>query len=371
MSVLLVTLAAACVGYAIVPNVATASGSANADHGRARPALAEDLGVTPKAPAALAAGPHGSIYVVDISRDEILERLANGRFVVVAGDGKRGFSGDGGYATRAELRLNRTSGIAIARNGAVYFSDSGNDRIRVILPSGHIETVAGGGSGSLPAQSGVEVAAKSVSLGSPAGLAIANNGDMYVAGAFVERLTPAGDLSWVAGSSGSSASACRSTGCALPEAAFRDADALAFDGRGNLYISSGDFTSAGYGVAEIRAHGSPVYIGPARGEGGAPPALAAANNGTVLIAAQDDIVRIQDGGGRTQVALSANRKESLVALLSAALGSGRQGSFFGGDGIAVGPSGAIYASTSPLATTTPYAIVEAPSSGPAKVVWKS
>ena len=45
--------------------------------------------------------------------------------------------------------------------------------------------------------------------------------------------------------------------------------------------------------------------------------------------------------------------------------------FFGGDGVAVGPSGQIYADTSPLANPTPYAIAQLFPSGRAQVIWKS
>ena len=42
----------------------------------------------PKAPAALATGSGGSLYLVDVGREEILRRGAGGGFVVVAGDGR-------------------------------------------------------------------------------------------------------------------------------------------------------------------------------------------------------------------------------------------------------------------------------------------
>jgi hypothetical protein len=90
--------------------------------------------ITPEEPEALAAGPDGSLYIVDTGRDEVLQRLPDGRFVVVAGDGKTGYSSDGVPAADARLALDTDSGIAVGINGIVYIADSGNDRIRAVLP---------------------------------------------------------------------------------------------------------------------------------------------------------------------------------------------------------------------------------------------
>ena len=48
----------------------------------------------------------------------------------MAGDGRQGFGGEVARPYRAELRIGKSSGIAIASNGTVYFSDSGNGRVR-------------------------------------------------------------------------------------------------------------------------------------------------------------------------------------------------------------------------------------------------
>ena len=134
--------------------------------------------VSPKTPGAMAVGPSGALYVVDGGRDQILRRLSDGRFRVVAGNGKSGFSGDGGQAVDAEIH--GASGIAVAKNGTVYCADEGNGRVREILPDGIIQTVAGGGTvplGSKP------VPALSASFGGPSslfGLAIAPNGELYI-----------------------------------------------------------------------------------------------------------------------------------------------------------------------------------------------
>jgi hypothetical protein len=59
----------------------------------------------------------------------------------VAGTGVRGFSGDGGPATGAEL--SRPAGIAVDSSGSVIFLDG--DRVRRIGSDGVIKTIAGTG----------------------------------------------------------------------------------------------------------------------------------------------------------------------------------------------------------------------------------
>ena len=156
--------------------------------------------VSPKAPYSLAVTPNGDLLVVDSGRDQILLHVPSGKFQVVAGDGKRGFSGDGGPAVRAELNVQPWSGVAVARNGTVYFADSGNGRVREVLPNGIIETVVGGGKRALPDRVGEQVPARQASLDDVAGIAIGPKGNIAIAAQFIVSLTPGGNIVWVAGS---------------------------------------------------------------------------------------------------------------------------------------------------------------------------
>jgi len=134
--------------------------------------------VVPRAPGPLTIGPNGNLYVADETLDEILERLPNGHFKVVAGTGRAGFSGDGGQAPRAEI--NQPEGMAFAKDGTLYFADSANNRVRAVRPDGVIVTVAGDGrdppnpphSGTLALRAGLDV---------PTAVAISPSGDLYVA----------------------------------------------------------------------------------------------------------------------------------------------------------------------------------------------
>jgi hypothetical protein len=81
----------------------------------------------------------GDIYLSD--GNQVLEvDHASGQLQVVAGTGAQGYSGDGGPASRATL--SSPAGIAVAPNGDVYFVD-GNRIRKVSAASGIISTVAG------------------------------------------------------------------------------------------------------------------------------------------------------------------------------------------------------------------------------------
>src|SRR6476619_4438264 len=68
----------------------------------------------------------------------------SGNVTTIAGTANGGFSGDGGLATAA--LLNGPQGSAIGRDGALYFTDRFNRRIRrVDAVTGTISTIAGNG----------------------------------------------------------------------------------------------------------------------------------------------------------------------------------------------------------------------------------
>lgn len=327
--------------------------------------LASSVGATvsavlPEQPQALAVAPDGTLYVVDTGRDQVLRLDAGGRFVVVAGDGRRGFSGDGGPAVRAELRLSGASGLALSPNGIVYLSDTGNGRVRAVLPDGDIETVAGGGQSALSASPRRRVDAHSASLGSPTGLTFGPGRQLYIAANFIVRLGPGGDLAWVAGSRSGAPGACGPTSCTVGEENFDSAAGLAFEGNGTLVVASDNFPGAGFALGQVRPDGHIGDIGAMRGEGGRAPAISAGPAGSVICAAQVGFYRVDDGG-------HVPKPISNAGAFDRALGE----PFFGGDGIGAGPSGQIYADTSPLANGTPYAIAELFPSGRAQVIWKS
>lgn len=77
-------------------------------------------------------GPSGSLYVTDWAANLVQQITPAGVLTTVAGNGKQGFSGDGGPATSASLYS--PVGVAVGATGNVFFSDGGNQRVRELLP---------------------------------------------------------------------------------------------------------------------------------------------------------------------------------------------------------------------------------------------
>jgi sugar lactone lactonase YvrE len=85
-----------------------------------------------KNPFGIVVDPAGGIYVTDKFNQRVRKIDPAGTITTIAGDGVRDFLGEGVIGTSARLSL--PSGIAIDRQGTIYFSDQGNHRIRKLSP---------------------------------------------------------------------------------------------------------------------------------------------------------------------------------------------------------------------------------------------
>jgi sugar lactone lactonase YvrE len=120
----------------------------------------------------------GDIYIAE--RDNHVVRkvdMKTGVISTVAGTGVAGFSGDGGPGNRAQLR--QPHSIFFDRDGSLLICDLGNNRIRRLHPeTGTIETWAGTGEiTGTPDTAPV----KGTPLHSPRTFTMAPNGDLYLA----------------------------------------------------------------------------------------------------------------------------------------------------------------------------------------------
>ena len=133
------------------------------------------------AAADIAVAPDGDVYIADAQHNRIRQVVrSTGNVIVVAGSGAAGFEGDGGPAASASLH--GPSAVAVARNGDLYIADTLNNRIRMIAhATGVISTVAGDGRTAEGEHAGDDGPALRAQLNRPAGLAVAPNGDLYVA----------------------------------------------------------------------------------------------------------------------------------------------------------------------------------------------
>jgi len=73
----------------------------------------------------------GNIYIGDYANGVIREvKVSTGVVTTIAGNGKSGYSGDGGPATQAEM--NGLMGFAIGSTGNLYIADASNFRLRIV-----------------------------------------------------------------------------------------------------------------------------------------------------------------------------------------------------------------------------------------------
>ena len=81
-------------------------------------------------PNSVALDTFGNLYIADGDNDVIQKVDTAGIITTIAGNGGRGYSGDGGPATNATL--NSPTGLSLDMAGNIYFADNGNNIIRVI-----------------------------------------------------------------------------------------------------------------------------------------------------------------------------------------------------------------------------------------------
>ncbi len=134
-------------------------------------------------PWGVAADAAGNVYFADGDNNRVRKIDPAGIVTTIAGNGNIGFSGDGGPATNA--KLNTPFGITADALGYVYFYDTYNSRVRVISPSGFINTVVGDDSCGYSGDGGPASAAL---LCGPGTISINHAGDLYIADATNSRV---------------------------------------------------------------------------------------------------------------------------------------------------------------------------------------
>jgi len=144
------------------------------------------------------------------------------------------FSGDGGPATKAAL--NFPSAVAVADDGTVYIADTWNHRIRRVDPqTGVISTISGTGQTKFFGDNGP---AEKAALNEPVALALDGHGYLYIADQSNNRIRKidlsSGVITTVAGTG---ESGYNGDGAQGPDTALAGPSGLAVDQEGNLYIA--------------------------------------------------------------------------------------------------------------------------------------
>jgi uncharacterized protein (TIGR03437 family) len=206
----------------------------------------------------------GNLYFCDFNNHRIRKVAPNGVITTVAGNGQRGYGGDGGPATAA--KLNAPTFVALDRSGNLYIGDWLNHRIRKItVGTGVITTVAGAGAAGFGGDGGPATAAQ---LNGPNGVAVDDVGNLYIADTNNHRVrrvaASTGIITTIAGTGQFGFSG---DGVPAKDAALNAPFAVIVDGAGDLVVAdSGNRRirkiGSGTGVINtIAGNGSREYNG--------------------------------------------------------------------------------------------------------------
>ncbi len=180
-------------------------------------------------PVGVAVDAAGNVYIADSFGNKIRRVRSSGVIDTFAGTGTRGFTGDGGPATAAQL--SNSSAVAVDSASNVYIADTGNNRIRKVTPSGMISTAVGNGTCCTGGDGG---SATSAQVGFPTAFAFDSAGNLYVTTAgVIRKVSASGTISTIAGGSGSGFAG--DGGLAI--LARLSPAGLAVDGTGNVFVA--------------------------------------------------------------------------------------------------------------------------------------
>jgi hypothetical protein len=232
----------------------------------------------------------GTVYVADQNNHTIRKITPAGVVSTLAGTAGPYGSADG---TGAAARFNYPTGVAVDAAGVVYVADESNNTIRKITPAGVVSTLAGTSGIGGGSADGTGAAAR---FDTPIGVAVDASGTVYVGernNHTIRKITPAGVVSTLAGTSGIGGGSADGTGAA---ARFNAPIGVAVDASGTVYVADlGNSTIrkiTAAGVVSTLA-GTAGLDGSANGTGAAarfsyPTGVAVDVAGTVYVADQSN-----------------------------------------------------------------------------------
>jgi sugar lactone lactonase YvrE len=189
-------------------------------------------------PASITIDSAGNLFIADFDNHRVRRVDTSGVITTVAGNGRRGFSGDGGLAISASL--DSPTGLAIDGDGNLFFVDRQNFRIRrVDAKTGIITTFAGDGSNGLTGDDGPATMA---GMG-PIDIAIDSSGNLFIADSTHSRIrridAKTGIITTVAGSGPEFTGSFGGDGGPANRARLNSPFGVVVDEADNLFIADG------------------------------------------------------------------------------------------------------------------------------------
>lgn len=177
----------------------------------------------------------GNLFFVDGQNSVVRKIDTNGIISTIAGNGTPGYSGDGGLATEAQLYV--PYGIVFDSNNNLYISEIGNNVIRKIDTDGIISTIAGNG---IKGYSGDGGLATDAQLYGPFGITFDNNNNLYIGERYnnvIRKIDTNGIITTIAGNGTQGYSG---DGGPATSALLYGCRSVTFNDNGHLYIADGN-----------------------------------------------------------------------------------------------------------------------------------
>ena len=209
-------------------NITTVAGGGLSNPGDGGLAVNAQLGN----PVGLAIDSGGSLYFTDADTNRVRKVSTSGIITTIAGNGGKGFTGDGLQAINATL--NGPRGVGVDSAGNIYIADTLNARVRKVSTAGFITTVAGNGQAGVP-QDGTT--ATSTSLNYPWNVKADGAGDIYISDSQNIRVFKVNSSGIITTFAGTGAAGFSGDGGPAASAQFDGPTGLALDASGSVYIS--------------------------------------------------------------------------------------------------------------------------------------
>ncbi len=177
-------------------------------------------------PLGLAIDGSDNLYVAD-SGNHTIRKITSSRLVSTLAGEPRQIGTANGFGS--EARFNVPANVALDGAGNIYVSDSRNHTIRRVSPAGEVSTLAGS-AGQAGSSNGTGSNAR---FNTPSGLVLDGSGNVYVADLnHIRKITPEGTVTTLAGLGQTG----NSDGIG-EQARFNLPTGVAIDGLGDLYVS--------------------------------------------------------------------------------------------------------------------------------------
>jgi len=296
-------------------------------------------------PYGIATGPDGALYFCDLDNQRIRRLdLTTRRTIDVAGNGERGYAGDGGAATAGSLNMPHE--IAFDRRGHLYIAERDNHVVRKVdAATGRLSTLAGTGTAGFSGDGGQAARA---TLRQPHSVSMAPDGRLLICDVGNHRLRAVDlDTGVIATIGGTGERRPTPDGAPLSGTPLDGPRAVAVDGDGTIYLALREgnaihrIAPGGATIHHLAGTGAQGYAGdggPARlATLGGPKGLAIGGRGLYVADTENHAIR---------------RVDLDTGLITTVLGTGTRGDGPDGDprrcalarphGVCAGRDGVLY-----------------------------